>query len=167
MEEELRQFARTVLESEAAAVRAVAEGLDSTFERAVRMILDCPATILTSGVGKAGIIARKLSATLSSTGTPSHFLNPGDALHGDVGAIRRGDLVIILSYSGESDEILRLLSVLKKLDHPVIAMTGTERSTLAKHAEIVLKLGRIEEACPLGLAPSATTTDRKSTRLNS
>jgi arabinose-5-phosphate isomerase len=109
-------------------------------------------------VGKAGIIARKLSSTLSSTGSPSHFLEPADALHGDVGAIRPGDIVVILSYSGESDEILRLLSVIKKLNHPVIAITGNDANSLAKHSDAVIKLGKIDEACPLGLAPSATTT---------
>ena len=158
MSQETLRFARTVIETEAAAVRGVADFLDDGFAKAVSLIADCPAAVLTTGVGKAGIIARKLSATLSSTGTPSHFLNPADALHGDVGAIRRGDLVLILSYSGESDELLRLLSVVKKLDHPVIAITSTDRSSLARHANVVLKLGKIEEACPLGLAPSATTT---------
>src|SRR5512134_1353731 len=104
---EIRAFARQVLEVEAAAVRGLAASIDDSFDRAVRTILDCPAAVLTTGVGKAGIVARKLSATFASTGTPSHFLNPADALHGDVGAIREGDLVVILSYSGESDEILR------------------------------------------------------------
>jgi arabinose-5-phosphate isomerase len=158
MSQETLRFARTVIETEAQAVRGVADLLDESFSRAVSLITDCPAAVLTTGVGKAGIIARKLSATLSSTGTPSHFLNPADALHGDVGAIRQGDLVLILSYSGESDELLRLLSVLKKLSHPIIAITSTDRSSLARHANVVLKLGKIEEACPLGLAPSATTT---------
>src|SRR5437868_8034414 len=113
MDEALRQFARQVIATEADAVAAVSGAIDDPFDRAVRLILDCPGAVLTSGIGKAGIIARKLSATLSSTGTPSHFLNPADALHGDVGAIRRGDLVILLSYSGESEEMLRLLSVVK------------------------------------------------------
>ena len=158
MDESLRTFARQVLEVEASAVRALAGSLDERFERAVRLVLDCPGAVLASGVGKAGIIARKLSATLSSTGTPSHFLNPADALHGDVGAIRQGDLVIILSYSGESDEILRMLNVVKKLSHPVIAITSTDGNSLARFSDVVLKLGKIQEACPLGLAPSATTT---------
>jgi arabinose-5-phosphate isomerase len=158
MDDSLRTFARQVLEAEAGAVRSLAGSLDERFDRAVRMVLDCPGAVLASGVGKAGIIARKLSATLSSTGTPSHFLNPADALHGDVGAIRNGDLVIILSYSGESDEILRMLSVVKKLSHPIIAITSTETNSLARFSDVVLKLGKIQEACPLGLAPSATTT---------
>jgi arabinose-5-phosphate isomerase len=158
MEDSIRQFARQVLEAEAAAVARLAQGLDEGFERAAAMILDCRGAVLTSGVGKAGIIARKLAATFSSTGTPSHFLNPADALHGDVGAIRQGDLVLILSYSGESEEICRLVSVVRKLGHPIIAMTSHERSTLGQAAAVVLRLGQIDEACPLGLAPSATTT---------
>lgn len=151
-------FARQVIETEAAAVKGLTAALDEGFDQAVRMVLDCPASVLTTGVGKAGIIARKLSATFASTGTPSHFLNPGDALHGDVGCIRQGDIVLILSYSGESEEILRLLSVIRKLSHPVIVITSNARNTLARHADVVLRLGEIEEACPLGLAPSATTT---------
>jgi arabinose-5-phosphate isomerase len=158
MDEALREFACQVLRAEADAVRGLMACVDESFERAVRMIHQCRSTVLTSGVGKAGIIARKLSATLASTGTPSHFLNPVDALHGDVGAVREGDIVILMSYSGQSDELLRLLSVVKKLGHPVIAMTGNPRTGLGRHSDVVLCMGRIEEACPLGLAPSATTT---------
>src|SRR4051812_11043282 len=153
---EIRQFARQVLEVESAAVKAVR--LDERFDRAVRLILDCPGAVLTSGIGKAGHVARKLSASFSSTGTPSHFLNPAEALHGDLGSIRKGDIVLILSYSGESDEILRMLSVVKKLGHPVISVTATSSNALARFSDVVLELGRIEEACPLGLAPSASTT---------
>jgi arabinose-5-phosphate isomerase len=158
MDESLRQFAAQVIQTEASAVAALASVIDDRFEHAVQLVLDSPGSVLASGVGKAGYIARKLAATLSSTGTPSHFLNPTDALHGDVGAIRAGDLVLILSYSGESDEILRMLSVVKKLDHPVISITNSHTNSLARFSDIVLKLGQIEEACPLGLAPSATTT---------
>jgi arabinose-5-phosphate isomerase len=158
MSSPLRQFAQQVLETESDAVRQVALQLDEAFDRAVRLILDCPGAVLTSGIGKAGHIARKLSASFSSTGTPSHFLNPAEALHGDVGSVRKGDIVVILSYSGESDEILRMLSVVKKLGTPVVAITSTTGSSLARFADGVLKVGKIEEACPLGLAPSATTT---------
>jgi arabinose-5-phosphate isomerase len=122
------------------------------------LVLQCKGSVLTSGVGKAGHVARKLSATLASTGTPSHFLSAADAVHGDLGSIREGDIVLILSASGESDEILRLLSLVKKLGHPVIAITATTTSGLGKSADIVLAMGKIEEACPLGLAPSASTT---------
>lgn len=158
MSSPIRQFARQVLETESAAVRDVISQLDESFDRAVRLILDCPGAVLTSGIGKAGHVARKLSASFSSTGTPSHFLNPAEALHGDLGSVRKGDVVLILSYSGESDEILRMLSVVKKLGNPVVALTSTGSNSLARFAEVVLPVGRIEEACPLGLAPSATTT---------
>ena len=157
MSSPIRQFARQVLETESAAVREVIPHLGESFDAAVRLILDCPGAVLTSGIGKAGHVARKLSASFSSTGTPSHFLNPAEALHGDLGSIRKGDLVLILSYSGESDEILRMLSVIKKLGNPVVALTSHPANSLARFANLVLEVGRIEEACPLGLAPSATT----------
>jgi arabinose-5-phosphate isomerase len=158
MTSQILHFARQVLETEAGAVRQVIEQLDERFERAVGTILDCQGAVLTSGIGKAGHVARKLSASFSSTGTPSHFLNPAEALHGDLGSVRKGDVVLILSYSGESDEILRMLNVVKKLGNPVLAITSNTGSGLARFADIVLTVGKIEEACPLGLAPSATTT---------
>jgi arabinose-5-phosphate isomerase len=158
MDDQIRQFARQVIATEAGAVSAMAQAVGEGFERAVKLVVDCPASVLTCGVGKAGHVARKISATFASTGTPSHFLSPADAVHGDLGSIRRGDVVLILSASGESDEILRLLSIVKKLDHPVIAVTSTRNSGLGRHADIVLEMGRIDEACPLGLAPSSTTT---------
>jgi arabinose-5-phosphate isomerase len=158
MDEALRQFALQVVQTEAAAVSAVGSAIDEPFERAVRLILDCPGAVLTCGIGKAGIIARKLSASLSSTGTPSHFLNPSEGVHGDVGSIRSGDLVIILSDSGETEEILRMLSILKKLNHPVISISSTRNNSLARFSNVSLAYGKIREACPLGLAPSASTT---------
>ncbi|MDB5296783.1 MAG: kdsD [Phycisphaerales bacterium] len=156
MPTEHRQFAQQVLDAEAAAIRGLA--LDERFDAAVRLILDCPASVLTCGIGKAGHVARKLSASFSSTGTPSHFLNPAEAVHGDLGSVRRGDVVVVLSYSGESDEIVRVLSVLKKLGNAVVAVTATAANSLGRHADVTLELGKIEEACPLGLAPSASTT---------
>jgi arabinose-5-phosphate isomerase len=158
MSNEIRQFAEQVIRAEMTALSGLVPALDDHFDRAVRMILECQGAMLTSGIGKAGHVARKLSASFSSTGTPSHFLNPAEAMHGDLGSVRKGDVVLILSYSGESDEILRMLNVLKKLGNPVIAMTSTPGSSLGRYADAVLKLGRIEEACPLGLAPSASTT---------
>jgi arabinose-5-phosphate isomerase len=158
MDEALRQFARQVIETEAGAVRAMAGALDEDFQRACGLIVECPSSVLTTGIGKAGHIARKVSATFASTGTPSHFLSPTDAVHGDLGAVRRGDVILIFSSSGESDEILRLLSIVKKLDHPVIAITASRNSGLGRFADCVLKMGAVEEACPLGLAPSASTT---------
>jgi arabinose-5-phosphate isomerase len=152
------QFANQVIETEASAVRAMSAALNDDFERAVTLILDCPASVLTTGVGKAGHVARKISATLSSTGTPSHFLSAGDAVHGDLGAVRQGDVVLIFSASGESDEVLRLLSLVKKLNHPVISITSSKTNSLGRFSDAVLAMGKIEEACPLGLAPSASTT---------
>src|SRR6476660_3741001 len=138
MDPPIREFARDVLNVEADALRRIT--LDEHFDRAVTLILDCPGAVLTSGIGKAGHVARKLSASFSSTGTPSHFLNPAEAMHGDLGSVRRGDVVLVLSYSGESDEILRMLSVLKKLGAPVIGMTSVASSALGRHADVVLKL---------------------------
>src|SRR5438874_6644860 len=148
MQSSIRQFAREVIETEAAAVGALSAAVDEHFERAVRLVLDCPGSVLTSGIGKAGIIARKLSASFSSTGTPSHFLDPAQAVHGDLGSLRRGDIVVILSDSGETDEVLRMLSILKKLDHPIIAMTANRSSTLARFASVTLSYGKVKEACP-------------------
>src|SRR5688500_6449866 len=158
MDSSNRDFARQVIETEAAAARAMRGAGDGGFDRAVELIVGCTCSVLTVGVGKAGHVARKISATFASTGTPSHFLSPADAVHGDVGAVRRGDVILIFSASGESDEILRLLSIVKKLDHPVIAITATRASGLGRFADVVLTMGKIEEACPLGLAPSASTT---------
>jgi arabinose-5-phosphate isomerase len=158
MDEVLRQFALEVIRTEAGAVSAVEGAVDEHFERACRLILDCPGVVLTCGIGKAGIIARKLSASFSSTGTPSHFVDPAEAVHGDLGSIRKGDLVVMLSDSGETEEILRMLSIVKKLDHPVVAITSGRGSALARFSNVTLAYGRIREACPLGLAPSASTT---------
>lgn len=158
MNSDLLEFARQAIETEANAVRQMLSALDESFLKAVRLVVDCQGAVLTSGVGKAGHVARKLSASFSSTGTPSHFLNPAESLHGDVGSVRKGDIVLILSHSGESDEILRLLSVIKKLAHPVIAITWSAENPLGRFADVVLATGKIEEACPLGLAPSASTT---------
>jgi arabinose-5-phosphate isomerase len=157
-DESIIQFGREVIQAEAKAVGAMSAAVGPAFVKAVRLILNCQGSILTSGIGKAGHVARKLSATFASTGTPSHFLSAADAAHGDLGSVRKGDLVLILSASGESDEILRLLSLLKKLDHPVIAMTGSATNGLGKFADVVLEIGAIPEPCPLGLAPSASTT---------
>ena len=158
MDDRIQQIARQVIETEAAAVRAMVGALNEDFQRAVNLIVDCPASVLTTGVGKAGHVARKISATLSSTGTPSHFLSPADSVHGDLGAVRQGDVVLIFSASGESDEVLRLLSLVKKLNHPVIAITASRNNSLGRFADCVLAMGKIDEACPLGLAPSASTT---------
>lgn len=158
MDERIHNIATQVIETEASAVRAMSAAVNEDFERAVRLIVDCTASVLTTGVGKAGHVARKISATLSSTGTPSHFLSPADSVHGDLGAVRQGDVVVIFSASGESDEILQVLSLVKKLNHPVIAITASRSNSLGRFADAVLAMGKIDEACPLGLAPSASTT---------
>ena len=158
MNASLRDFAKQVIATESAAVTAMTGAVDASFEQAVQLILNCTASVLVSGVGKAGHVARKLSATLASTGTPSHFLSAADAVHGDLGSIRSGDVLLLISASGESDEILRLLSIAKKLSHAVIAITASRDSSLGKAADVVLATGKIEEACPLQLAPSASTT---------
>ncbi|HWB54388.1 MAG TPA: SIS domain-containing protein, partial [Tepidisphaeraceae bacterium] len=134
MAETILQFARSVLDAESAAVQSAAAALDEHFEKAVKLILGCKGAVLVCGVGKAGHIARKISATLASTGTPSHFLSASDAVHGDLGSIRQGDLVLIFSSSGETDEILRMLSIIKKLSHGVIAVTASRTSSLGKFA---------------------------------
>src|SRR4051812_48111375 len=130
---EIGDVAAEVIEAEANAVRAMAKVVArDDFRRAVQLIVDCSASVLCCGVGKAGHIARKITATFSSTGTPSHFLSPADAVHGDLGAVRKGDVVLLFSASGESDEILRMLSIVKKLDHPAIAITASKSNSLGR-----------------------------------
>src|SRR5213593_1461155 len=146
----IRDVALQVIEAEAAAVRAMSGAIDDSFEKAARLILDCPGAVLTCGIGKAGHVARKISATLASTGTPSHFLSPADAVHGDLGSVRKGDVLLLLSYSGESDEILRVINIVKKLGHAVIAITATRTNSVGRSADVVVATGKIEEACPLG-----------------
>ena len=151
-------YARGVIQAEAAAVEGLLDRLGTGFEEAARMVFSCSHQVVLSGIGKAGIIARKISATLCSTGTPSIFLHAAEAIHGDLGRVRPDDLCIVLSYGGETDEVTRLLQQLKKMGVAIIGMTGRKDSTLGRHADVVLDLGEMEEACPLGLAPSATTT---------
>ena len=157
-ESKILATARQVIDVERDAVGRMRDALDDHFVRAVGLVAGCRGAVLTSGIGKAGHVARKLSATLASTGTPSHFLSAPDAVHGDIGAVRAEDVVLLISASGETDEILRVLSVVKKLGRPVIGMTASRSSTLGRHADVTLATGKIEEACPLGLAPSASTT---------
>lgn len=152
-------YAREVLRSEARALDALAEQLRAdAFGRAVDLLLECSGRVVVCGMGKAGHIGRKIAATLASTGTPSHFLHPAEAVHGDLGALRRDDVLLILSFSGETEEIVRLLPSFRDWQIPVIAITAHAESSLASHAAVVLPLGRLQEACALGLAPSTTTT---------
>ena len=152
------EYAREVIETEARAIKAVAEIVNGSFARAAEMIYNCSGSVIVSGIGKAGIIGQKISATLASTGTPSHFLHPAEAVHGDLGRLRKGDVVIVLSYGGETDEIIRLINLVKQLDIKLIAITGDGDSTLSKHSDVVLCMGKMAEACPLGVAPSVSTT---------
>ncbi len=151
-------YARQVIKSESEAIKGLAEVVGKDFERAAEMIYNCAGSAIVSGIGKAGIIGRKISATLASTGTPSHFLHPAEAVHGDLGRVRKEDIVLVLSYGGETDEIVRLLNLVKQSQIPLIAITGEKDSTLAKYSDVVLSMGKLTEACPLGVAPSVSTT---------
>ena len=149
---------KKVLEIEARAIADLVERLDARFERAAEILLACAGRVVVAGMGKSGIIGQKISATFSSTGTPSFFLHPAEALHGDLGRLVRGDVVLALSYSGETEELLRLLDTIKRLAIPLIVLTGNPGSMLAQAADVALDVGIRQEACPLGLAPTASTT---------
>jgi len=151
-------IARRVLETEAEAIRNLMNRLGEDFERAVEMVFSCTGRVVWTGMGKSGIICRKLAATMSSTGTPSLFLHPAEAIHGDLGMVTPSDLVIAVSNSGATDEILRLLEILRRQGIALIAMTSYPESPLAKAADLHLDLGVRNEACPMNLAPTASTT---------
>jgi len=151
-------YARQVIQAEAEAIASVTPIVDASFAQACTMIHDCGGSCIVSGIGKAGIIGQKISATLASTGTPSHFLHPAEAVHGDLGRLRKNDVVIVLSYGGETDEVVRLINLVKQLQIKLVAITGDSDSTLCKHSDVVLCMGQMSEACPLGVAPSVSTT---------
>jgi len=151
-------FAKEAIETEAEAVAGLASALDDGFVRAVESMLSCPGRVITMGVGKSGHVARKLAATLASTGTPAFFLSPTDAYHGDSGMVTGADCVLILSHSGEADELTRLIPVLKGIGARLIVMTGDPASTLSRAAEAVVRVPVVREACPHNLAPTASTT---------
>lgn len=155
--EQLR-YAREILKLESDTVAEVAKRLDVSFCRAVECLYHCSGSVIVTGMGKAGQIGQKISATLSSTGTRSHWLHPAEAVHGDLGRIHPQDVVLILSQSGETEEVVRLLPWLRDLAVPIIALTGGAESTLGRAANVVIALGPMEEACRLGLAPSTSTT---------
>ncbi len=150
--------ARRVLEIESRAIRDLADRLDPGFDRAVDLILGCEGRIVVTGMGKSGIVGQKLSATLASTGTPSHFLHPSEAVHGDLGRIVRGDVVVALSNSGETEEIVRLLELIRRIDARLVGMSGAPGSTLAARADAHIPVVVDTEACPLDLVPTASTT---------
>jgi arabinose-5-phosphate isomerase len=150
--------ARRVLMIEASAVAALADRLGGSFDRALGLLEACRGRVVVTGMGKSGIICRKIAATLASTGTPALFLHAAEAAHGDAGVVTKSDAVLALSSSGETEEIVRLLPLIKRMDLPLIALTGNLQSTLARAADVVLDVSVTEEACPLGLAPTASTT---------
>jgi arabinose-5-phosphate isomerase len=153
-----RSLARKVLETEAAAILALIERLDERFDRAVQLLRQCKGRVILTGMGKSGIICRKIAATLTSTGTAAFFLHPAEAIHGDLGVIQAEDVVVALSYSGETAELLQLLEAIRRLGAKLIAISGDPRSTLAQAADVALDCSVAEEACPMNLAPTASTT---------
>ena len=152
------EYGRRVIEAEAEAIRSVTPIVDASFLQACEMIYSCSGSCIVSGIGKAVIIGQKISATLASTGTPSHFLHPAEAVHGDLGRLRKNDVVMVLSYGGETDEVTRLINLVKQQQIKMIAITGDSDSTLCKYSDVTLCMGRMSEACPLGVAPSVSTT---------
>jgi arabinose-5-phosphate isomerase len=151
-------LARKVLKIEAAAILGLIDRLDGAFERAVQLLFECRGRVIVTGMGKSGIISRKIAATFSSTGTSAWFLHPAEATHGDLGAIRDDDVVVALSHSGETEEILRLLESIRRIGARLIAVTGNPASTLGRAADVTLDCSIAEEACPMNLVPTASTT---------
>jgi arabinose-5-phosphate isomerase len=152
------ETAKRVLRIEARALEEVMARLDDSFARAVELLLACKGRVVVTGMGKSGLVARKISATLSSTGTPSFFLHPADAVHGDLGMLAPGDAVLAVSYGGETDEIVALLEAFKRLEVPLLTLTGKPKSTLGEASAVVIDVRVSEEACTLNLAPTASTT---------
>jgi arabinose-5-phosphate isomerase len=154
----VRETARRVLEIEARAVADLVPRLDESFDRAVEMVSSCRGRLVVTGMGKSGLVAQKIAATFSSTGTPSFFMHPAEALHGDLGMIVEGDVVLALSNSGETEEIVRLLELIRRLGARIVGMSGNPRSTLARHADVHLNVGVGREAGRVDLVPTASTT---------
>jgi arabinose-5-phosphate isomerase len=155
---ERQRRARRVLDVELKGVAALRDRIGPSFDQALDLLLGCRGKVIVTGIGKSGIVGRKMAATFASTGTPAFFLHAGEGSHGDLGMLVRGDVVLALSYSGETDEVLRLLPLLRRLGAPLIAVVGAPASTLARAADVALDVSVPEEACPLGLAPTASTT---------
>jgi arabinose-5-phosphate isomerase len=151
-------LARKVLRTEAAAILGLVDRLNGDFDRAVQLLYECRGRVIVTGMGKSGIICRKIAATLSSTGTSAFFLHPAEAIHGDLGAIREEDVVVALSHSGETEEIVRLIESIRRIGARLIAITGSPKSTLGRSADVALDCGIAEEACPMNLVPTASTT---------
>ena len=155
---EIIESARKVVQIEAEAVEALAARLDERFAKAVEMVLACTGRVVVTGMGKSGLICQKMAATMASTGTPTIFLHPAEGVHGDLGMLMKGDVVIAVSNSGETEEITRILPIIKRMGLPLIAMAGNPTSTLARAGDVFLDISIKEEACPLQLAPTASTT---------
>jgi arabinose-5-phosphate isomerase len=152
------QYARSIIQLEAHALNQVASRMDAELCRATDCLFACEGSVVVTGMGKAGLVGQKIASTLASTGTPSHFLHPAEAVHGDLGQIHRRDVVLVLSQSGETEEVVRLLPSLHQFGTPIIAITRSATSTLGRQATVTLSLGPLSEACALGLAPSTSTT---------
>ena len=152
------QQAKNILKIEADAVSSLIDRIDESFIQAVEILYSCQGKIVVTGMGKSGIIGKKIAATLASTGTPAFFLNPAEGGHGDIGVVSKGDVALAISNSGETEELIRILPTLKRLEIRIIAMVGNNQSTLAKTSDIFLDVSVKEEACPMGLAPTASTT---------
>ena len=155
---EARRLAERVLRLEAEAILALIDKLDDHLDRAVELLHRGAGRVIVTGMGKSGIIGRKIAATLASTGTPAYFLHPAAGVHGDLGMVARGDVVLALSNSGETDEVLAIVPALKRLGVPIVLLTGSPQSTLARQCEVVLDASVSEEACPMNLAPTSSTT---------
>lgn len=153
-----RETARRVLTIESEAIADLASRLDSAFDRAVELLVGCKGRVVVTGMGKSGIVCQKIAATLSSTGTPAYFLHPAEALHGDIGLLVAGDVVLAVSNSGETEELVRCLELVRRVGVPIVAMTGMPGSTLARHADVHVDVAVAREACALDLAPTASTT---------
>jgi arabinose-5-phosphate isomerase len=158
IDEALRAIARRVLQVEAAAILALVPKLDARFTAAVTVLRDCAGRVIVTGMGKSGLIGRKIAATLASTGTPAYFLHPAEGVHGDLGMLARGDILLALSNSGETDELLAILPAVKRLGVPIVLLTGRPDSPLARVCDVVLDVGVPQEACPMNLAPTSSTT---------
>jgi arabinose-5-phosphate isomerase len=158
MREDLLKLAARVLRAEAEGILGLVPRLDGRFLHALGILRDCQGRVVVTGIGKSGIVARKVAATLASVGTPALFLHPAEGVHGDIGMVARGDVVLAISNSGETDEVLTILPAIKRLGVPLVVLTGNPESTLARYADLVLDVSVREEACPMALVPTSSTT---------
>jgi len=157
-DEAIETLAKAVIDTELEAIQALTQRIDADFLKAIHLLLDCTGRIIVTGIGKSGHIGNKIAATFASTGSPAHFVHAAEASHGDMGMLKSGDVVIAISYSGSSDEILKLIPGIKRLNLPLIAISGDQSSALVKSSDVALSISVSREACPLGLAPTASTT---------